>query len=225
MEESTMKVSKLVTAMSIAVVLTAVVWAAQTVSVNMNGRPSSGRMINGAVYVKLADVAAAFDMQVAGKGSAYSLVKPGGANQLQGVNGKLGQELFTGKWKFLVKDVQRVDKYMLKYSDSKFELTAEPGMDLVIVNCRFKNGVRESAYIYFNGMGNTALTDMEEHAYKIKWGDIGGGVADTLLPGSAKDFALVFAVPEGAELKDLVYTIEPVDVKKFGITDLRISLK
>jgi hypothetical protein len=220
-----MRTSRLFWTLSIACFAAAAVWASQAVRVTINGKTVPGRMVDGSVYVKLTEVAKALDMQVAGKSGAYELVKAGGANQLEGVNGKLGEELFTGKWKFLVKDVQRVDKYMLKFADSKFELTADPGNDLVIVTCRFKNGVRESAYIYFNGMGNTALTDMDEHSYKTKWGDIPGGVADTILPGAAKDFALVFSVPKSAELKDLIYTIEPVDVKKFGITNLRISLK
>ena len=44
-------------------------------------------------------------------------------------------------------------------------------------------------------MANTALTDMEEHSFKVKWLDVRGGVADTLLPGVAKDFALVFSIP------------------------------
>ena len=203
----------------------AAVWAAQALRVTVNGKAVQARMIDGSLYVKASDVAAALDMQVTKSGGTYAIKAAGGANQLEGVNGKIGQEIFTGKWKFLVKSAQRLDKYMLRYADSKFELSAEPGQDLVVVECRFKNAVRESAFIYFNGMGNTALTDMEEHAYKIKWMDSPGGVADTLLPGSAKDFALVFAVPHSAELKDLVYTVEPVDVKKFGLTNLRISLK
>lgn len=200
----------------------AAVWAAQAARVTINGKPVSSRTIDGSVYVKLAQ---ALDQQVVKKGGSYELVAAGGANQLEGTRGKLGEELFTGKWKFLVKDVQRTDKYMLKFADSKFEMTADDGNDLVIVTCRFKNGVRESAYIYFNGLTDTAITDLEEHAYKPKWMDVGGGVADTILPGAAKDFAMVFSVPKGAELKDLVYTIEPVDVKKFGLTKLRIALK
>jgi hypothetical protein len=217
---------KLVATAALVGLVVAVVWAAQAaVRVNLNGTPASGRTISGSVYVKLSDVAKAFDMQVVAKGGSYELVKAGGANQLQGLNGKIGEEIFTGKWKFLVKDVQRVEKYMLKFATSKFEMTAEPGSELVIVTCRFKSGVKESATVYFNGLGDTALTDMEEHGYKVKWGDIGGGVAETMLPGSAKDFALVFQVPKEAVLKDLVYTIEPVDLRKYGKTNLRISLR
>src|ERR1044072_1276186 len=205
--------------------IAAVAWAAQAAKVTMNGKSVSGRTIDGSVYVKLSDVASAFNLQVAKKNGGYELVEPGGANQIGGGNGKVGTEIFTGKWKFLVKDVQRVPKYMLKYADSKFEQTADDGNDLVIVNCRFKNGIKESVYMYFNGMADTALTDMEEHGYKVKWMDVGGSVADTILPGAAKDFAMVFSVPKEAELKDLVYSIEPVDIKKYGLTNLRISLK
>lgn len=201
--------------------------AYQAINVTMNGKvvTTSGRMINGSLYVKLADVAKAMDMQVVPKGGSYELVQAGGANMLQGTKGKLGEELFTGKWRFLVKGVQRVDKYMLKYADSKFEHTADEGTDLVVVDCRFKNGVKENVYMYFNGLGKTSLTDMNEQVYKPLWMDSAGGVALDMLPGSAKDFAIVFKVPEGAELKDLVYTVEPVSADKYGITDLRISLK
>ncbi|HVL39982.1 MAG TPA: hypothetical protein VM328_11385 [Fimbriimonadaceae bacterium] len=201
------------------------IWAAQAGRAMINGKPVPGRMIDGSLYVKLSDVAKALDMQIVNRAGVYEVVRPGGANQLQGLTGKVGQELFTGKWRFLVKDVQRVDSYTLKYSESKLELTSDPGSDLVILNCRFKNGVQESVYMYFNGLANTALTDMDEQTYRIKWMDVRGGVADTILPGAAKDFALVFHVPEGAELKDLVYSIEPVDLKKYGLTDLRISLR
>lgn len=203
------------------------VWASQAVRVTMNGKvvTTTGRVIDGSLYVKLADVAKAFDMQVVGKANAYELVKAGGANQLQGTRGKLGEELFTGKWRFLVKDVQRVDKYMLRYADAKFELTPDAGMDIVVVDIRMKNGVQSSVNMYFNGLQNTALADMDEQAYKPKWMDVGGGVASMMLPGSAKDFAIVFFVPKSAVVKDLIYTIEPVDVTTHGMTDVRISLQ
>jgi hypothetical protein len=54
--------------------------------------------------------------------------------------------------------------------------------------------------------------------------DVSGGVASVMLPGSAKEFAIVFSVPEGTEEKDLVYTVEPVS-SEFGVVDLRISLR
>jgi hypothetical protein len=201
--------------------------AFQAIKVSMNGKvvTSTGRMINGSLYVKLADVAKALDLKVVGKGSAYELVPAGGANMLQGTKGKLGEELFTGKWKFTVTGVQRVDKYMLQYADSKFEHTANPGSDLVVVSCRFKNAVNQTVFMYFNGLGNTSLTDMNEQVYKPLWMDSAGGVALDMLPGSAKDFAILFRVPKTAELKDLVYTVEPVNSAKYGVTHLRISLK
>lgn len=219
-----MKGSRLFAVIAIVGLGAALALAFQGVRVTMNGKPATGRMIDGSVYVKLADVAKAFDQTVVSRNGVYSVVPAGGANMLQGTKGKLGQELNTGKWKFLVKGVQRVDSYMLKYADSKFEFTADPGQDLVVVECRFKNAVQESVNMYFNGLQNTSLTDMAEQSYKPKWMDVGGGVASMMLPGSAKDFAIVFSVPESAEVKDLVYTVEPVS-SKYGMVDLRISLK
>jgi hypothetical protein len=181
-------------------------------------------MIEGNVYVKLSDVAKALNQNVSTQGGTYIVAPAGGANMIQGTKGKKGEELFTGKWKFTVTDVQRVDKYMLRFADSKFEMTADSGQDLVVVTCRFKNAVNKSVNMYFNGLQNTSLTDMSEQSYKPKWMDVSGGVASVMLPGSAKDFAIVFSVPEGTEEKDLVYTVEPVS-SEFGVVDLRISLR
>ena len=202
----------------------ALVWSVQAVRTNINGKAVPGRMIDGSVYVKLSDVAKALNQTVTNQGGTYMVAPAGGANMLQGTKGKKGEELFTGKWKFTVTDVQRTDSYMLRFADSKFELTADPGQDLVVVTCRFKNAVNKTVYMYFNGLQNTSLTDMKEQSHKPKWMDVGGGVASNMLPGSAKDFAIVFSVPEGAEEKDLVYTVEPV-TSEFGMVDLRISLK
>jgi hypothetical protein len=199
--------------------------AIQGVRVTMNGKPYSGRMVNGSVYVKLTDVGNAFGQTVVAKGGGYDLVAAGGASMLQGTKGKIGEELFTGKWKFLVKEVQRTDSYMLKHADSKFEYTSSGGdKDLVVVHCRFKNAVNKSVHMYFNGLQNTSITDMNEQSYKPKWMDVGGGVASMMLPGSAKEFAIVFEVAESAEIKDLIYTVEPV-TSEYGMVDLRISLK
>jgi hypothetical protein len=85
--------------------------------------------------------------------------------------------------------------------------------------------VNQTVFMYFNGLGNTSLTDMNEQVYKPLWMDSAGGVALDMLPGSAKDFAILFRVPKTAELKDLVYTVEPVNSAKYGVTHLRISLK
>lgn len=205
--------------------LAAVSFAAlQAVQVKMNGASVNARRIDGSVYVKLADVAKAFDMHIITKGSNFELVPAGGANMLQGTKGKLGEELFTGKWRFLVKDVQRTQKYMLRFANSKFELDAFD-QELIVVTCRFKNGVRETVSVYFNGLGNTAITDMEGRSFKTFHMDTDVGSAEEILPGAAKEFAVIFRVPKGAEIKDMIYTIEAVDLNKWGATDLRISLK
>jgi hypothetical protein len=212
-------------AITIAICLIAgLVWAFQGATVTMNGKSAPGRLIDGSLYVKLTDVAGAFGQTIVKQGSSYALVPAGGANMLQGTKGKIGEELFTGKWRFLVENVQRADAYMLKFADSKFEYPANPGSELVVIQCRLKNAINETVSVYFNGLANTALTDTKEQVYKPVWMDVAGGVASDMLPGSAKTFAIVFSVPKSAELKDLVYTIEPVS-SQFAPTDLRISLK
>lgn len=207
--------------------LLSVVWAAQAAKVTMNGKvvSTSVRVIDGQAYVRLADVAKAFDMTVAKNGASYDLVKAGGANQLKGTAGKLGEEVFTGEWKFTVTDMQRADVYKARFNPNvTWDTTPEAGDELVILTCRFKNAVPKTVYMYFNGLGSTSLTDMAEHAYPVKLFDSRGGVAENILPGAAKEFAVVFAVPKGTEVKDFIYTIEPVssDYKK---VDLRVSLR
>jgi hypothetical protein len=205
----------------------AVAMAAQSGRVMMNGKVVSAdtRVINGTTYVKLADVAKALEMTIVKKGSDLELVKAGGANQLQGTNGKLGEELFTGQWKFTATKMSRVQSYKGKHNPNiTWETEAEPGHELVVVDCRFKNGVNKTVYMYFNGLGNTSLTDMSENVYAVKLYDSKGGVAENILPGAAKEFTIVFSVPKGTEVKDLIYTIEPVS-GEYKKVDLRISLK
>ena len=57
------------------------------------------------------------------KGKAASKKKApapaGGANQVEGLRGKVGDMLFTGRWRFQVQDVQTVDTYTLKVPTSE----------------------------------------------------------------------------------------------------------
>ena len=43
----------------------------------------------------------------------------GGANQVEGLNGTIGQMLFTGRWRFQDKEVKEVDTYTLKVPTSE----------------------------------------------------------------------------------------------------------
>jgi hypothetical protein len=201
-------------------------WVAQSGRVLMNGQvlSSSVKTINGTAYVKLSDVAKAFNMTVVKKGADFELVKAGGANQLQGTTGKLGQEIFTGKWRFVAKSLTRAQSYAPIYSVFKDDApTAEDGQELIVIPCRLKNGMTKKENMYMQG-GNTSITDMDEHAYPMRYLDARDHTAQELLPGSACDFVMVFSVPKDTVLKDFIYTIQPVD-GSLGTVDLRISLQ
>jgi hypothetical protein len=207
----------------------AVVLAAQVSQVTMNGKvvSTSVKTINGTAYVKLSDVAKAFGMTVSKHGGSYELVASGGGDELFGVQGKMGTEFFTGKWRFLAKDMQVVDSYTPRFLADKSPITPfAPDSELVVVTCRLKNGTKEKKEIYFykDLAGNTALTDMDEHGYSPVSIDALNtqGTADFILPGAAKDFAVVFSVPKGIKVKDMVFTVSsPAEVDK---TDIRVSL-
>src|SRR5688500_15525819 len=56
------------------------------------------RIINGRPYAPLADIARGMGQTLAKRGSGYELAAAGGANQVEGLRGKIGDTLFDGKW-------------------------------------------------------------------------------------------------------------------------------
>src|SRR6187551_156373 len=75
----------------------------------LNGKVASTRvrMINGAPYAPLADIARATGQTLVKRGGGYEIIAAGGANQVEGLRGKVGDTLFDGKWRLKVTDVQR----------------------------------------------------------------------------------------------------------------------
>jgi hypothetical protein len=205
----------------------------------VNGSPasSSARLINGRLYAPVDEIAKALNMVVVKRGGGYDLTAPGGANQVEGLNGKVGDMLFDGKWRFQLKDIQVVKTYALrrdggvdpgklggKASIDGRTYTAEAGYTFVIANCLVKNGQKESrAFGSFYGE-HTALTDDQGSSYRpIGW-DQEGGLFTTkeLLPGAGQEIAAIFLVPENVKLKDLVVTLTNVTDRE--PKDVRISL-
>jgi hypothetical protein len=196
------------------------------------------RIINGRPYAPLADIARGTGQIVAKKGSGFELVAAGGANQVEGLRGKVGDTLFDGKWRFKVISVQKVPSYQIRWdggydpgrSGSKIEFVeaksfrAAQGHTLVIANCHVRNGQKTAQALgTFYGQ-NTALADMQGTSYPSIGVDQQGGmfVTKSLLPGAGQDLALIFVVPDSAQLKDLVVTLTNVTDRK--PTDVRISL-
>ncbi|HEX8237583.1 MAG TPA: hypothetical protein VF600_16620 [Abditibacteriaceae bacterium] len=79
-----------------------VAWAATSSKLVTNGKVASTsvRVIDGKAYVPLSDVATSLGMAVVKNGGDYEIKKAGGANQVGNMNGKVGDVLFDGKWRF-----------------------------------------------------------------------------------------------------------------------------
>jgi hypothetical protein len=175
----------------------------------INGKAVTTNFITqgGRAYVPVADVADALDMQVVKHSdSSYELVAKGGANAVSGVEGKIGQTLATSNFVLTVKDVQFTDHYTHRFTGSNVD-DAESGKTMVVFTIRVKNAMTTTQGLSLSN-DKTALTDDQEHGYQ----HFTGGFADwnpnpDVLPGAATDFALVFEVPKGTNLKDLVYEI------------------
>lgn len=153
---------------------------------------------------------------------------PGGANQVQGLNGKIGDVLFDGHWRFQVLSVQPASTYTLavpsseqdyskyhdvaEYADDTHTFTPKAGYTFFVVKCHVKNGQKRTEQIdgYLNDP-KTALADDKENSYSPIAYDMyskGAWVTKELLPGSGEDLTLLFAVPPGTTPKDLVFTLK-----------------
>lgn len=189
----------------------------------LSGKVASSNVImqNGAAYVPIKDVAAALDMTIEKRPDGFALTRSGGANQAEGMQGKVGDDLFNGQVRLKVSEVFRGSSYKRRFSKGD-DIVAPDGQDIVAVVMRFKNGTMKSQFPNVTGKQPTGLTDENEHAFEPRSFPDGTGRNVELLPGAATDFALIFTVPKGAALKDLVYTVDCGILKP---STFRVSLK
>ena len=207
------------------------------------------RILGGRPYVPLADMARAMNgTAVRHADGSYEIKRDGvdtttpsadvvtpapagGAGEVHGTRGKVGQMLFTGKWRFEVLGVDRVAAYDSKFlPDARNFTPAGDTEELVIVRCRLKNGQKTAQKAMLSPIHphNIALTDNEGQSYAPTDFDKRGGSLDegpSLLPGAQTDFAVLFSVPKGAALKDLVFSLQNAyEDTPDGGTDVRIAL-
>ncbi len=174
--------------------------------------------------------------------SATPKQQPGGANQVTGMNGKIGEMLFDGRWRFQVQEVKEVDTYTLNVPGSEQDysryhsvatddptthvFTPKPGNTLIAVKCLAKNGQNTVQQLdCYPPDLKTALTDLEGNSYAPIAYDMrseGAWTSKKLLPGSSQTMTILFAVPPGTKLKDLVFALKNWSDKK--VNNLRISL-
>jgi hypothetical protein len=211
----------------IAVVGSTLAWIGfQRVSVEGKFATSDVIVRNGKTYAPISDIAKAMGMVVVKTSGGYDLVRPGGANMVQGLRGKIGQELFNGKYRFTVLEVVRTSAYKPRFYNPGYDITpSAPSNEILAIICRLKNGTKEPVTIDLLMGANTAVTDMKEQSYAP---DMGAGTdlasrGPKVLPGAAVDFALTFEIPKSAELKDLVFTVNDLTAKPNP--DFRVSLK
>lgn len=213
--------------------------AAQKLFVNGKVASSDLRVIGGKTYVPLADVAKALDYTIQKTTGGYELAKAGGAGQIANKNvGAIGEEIFSGQWKFTVLSVGRVAESVPEYLPNEVwnRRTAASGMEIIVLKCRVKNGTDKKDTIVLDKWegNNTTLTDMDEnafeptqHGYDAKFNEHFPD-GSTFLPGGAVNFNLRFEVPKGAKLKDLVFTVIRYDdrsnTKTKVPTDFRVHL-
>ncbi len=206
----------------------AVVLAFQTTRLFINGKAASNSVIerNGTAYVPLKDVASALGGKLQKTARGYEISEAGGANMIEGISGKVGDQLFNGVARFQVVKVIRGKNYVNQFSGDKQEITPFPvEKDLVVVVCRIKNGTKESQTANLPSGPETALTDTSERSYGPRTGlsiDCPSR-GQQLLPGAAVDFALTFDIPTDAVLKDLVYQVQffgtpGAEKKKFRVS-------
>ena len=202
------------------------------------------RIIDGRPYVPLSDMAKAMNGTLAKhKGGGYDITLggvdtttpeagavAGGANEVRGTRGKIGQVLFNGKWRFSVLSVEHPATYDSQFLPDKRAFTPNGDTEeLVIVRCRMKNGQNETKVAMLSPIHphHTALADNQGQSYAPVDYDKRGGHTDegpTMLPGSQTEFAIVFSVPKGTVLKDLVFSVQNVDEAVEVGTDVRITL-
>lgn len=220
--------------------------SADTLTLNGKTASSDVRSINGTPYVKLADVAKALGMIVVKRpGGGYEIIKAGGANQVNGVKqGKVGDLLFDGRWRFQVIGVQTPDSYTMKvasseptsypadtldYTRASHSVRPKAGYKLVVVQARMINGQKSSQTFWLAPSAerpvNNALADSEGKSYPPVGYDLEGSPIQSprLLPGAKADFAILFVVPSATEIKDLVFTLTNNDSS--GTNDVRVALK
>lgn len=208
----------------------------------LNGKVASTdvRTVNGSPYVKLSDMAKALGMVVVKRPGGYELIKAGGAGQVEGaLQGKIGDTLFDGKWRFTVLGIETADSYTLKapgepypynapvkYNHVTRVLQPEPGHKLIVIQCRIANGQKTTQTLWIVQKDTrTALADTKGESHAPVAHDVAGAPIQTqpLLPGAKKEFPLVFSVPQGTEAKDLIFTLRNNSSSEKG-TDVRISL-
>ena len=204
----------------------------QATSLMINGKVASTRvrMINGEAWVPVKDVASAQGLTVQKRPGGLELVAAGGANQVDGLRGKIGDTVFDGTWRLTVHGFEKVESYHIvsktstdysitggvaNYDDGTF--TPKPGYTLYVADCTVKNGTHEDQQYDWNPIDNkTAVADTSGSNHSWIVFDIPSPSFNSkpIVPGGAINFKICLAVAADAKPQDLIVTLKSLTQKK-----------
>lgn len=222
---------------ALGVAAAAIVVAQGTKRLYFNGEVASNdvRIINGVAYAPLRDIAKAMGTSVSQRpDGSLEIVRQGGANQVDAkLNGKIGDWLFDGGWRFKVNGVRRVSNYTKVnpwYSET--EVSGDEQHDIFLVDYVFRNGMKSALNMDFGGNLTSVANDdgtsnpIEDNDFKY---DGGRFFSKALLPGAEMKGTFILRIPKAEKPKDLIVEFGGLtgytdDVKPKEPTVLRISL-
>ncbi len=210
----------------------------------MNGKTASYdvRTIGGKTYIPIGDVAKALGMSVVKNGQSWEIKKAGGTFQVGDLDGKIGDVLYDGKWRFQVLDITMPEWFKMRTDASPYDhwsvsnydtptrtFTPKDGYKLVVVKVRVTNTLKvpQTMWTAISDKAlRTALTDTDGESFPPIDYDYEGGptVTKAMLPGSNMTFPIIFSLRNDAVLKDLIFTLKNNDSFAKG-NDARVLLR
>ncbi len=201
-------------------------------SVTIDGKVVTHRVkvIAGESWIPVSDLAKAQGLVVTSNGTSIDLTSPGGAEQVKGVTGKVGEMLFTGNWRIEVNSFQKAATYTIKNStstdysvyhgiadlDDKV-FTPKDGYDLYVASCTLKNARKTSVEFDWNPSDNkSAIADDAGSNNPWVVYDIPSPAFNSapILPGAKLDFNICFVVKKDVKLTDIVLTLKALTDEK-----------
>ena len=191
-------------------------------TIEYNGTSAVADVIvkDGHAYVSVSSVAKMLHASVEKSGTTYRFVPFDGARQVEGDYGKIGVPVKLGDANITVTDVFVGSTYKHKFSSG--DESVDGSKQIVAVSIHIQNTLQEKVVCSLMGGDKTALADTHGHSYGPGTFGDWENRAPFLLPGAAVDFALLFNIPAGEEVKDLVYQMEFVAAGKHKIARIHL---
>jgi hypothetical protein len=160
----------------------------------------------------------------------------------EGLKGKIGDVISNGQWRFQVTSMQTPESFAMKTDAEPYDyknlanfdltkrvFTSKTGYTLVVFQCRATNAQKslKRLWVAVSDSANirTALTDMVGGSHAPIGYDFEGGPIQTkpLQSGEAITFAVIFSLPQDAQVKELLFTLAANGEREHS-KDVRVSL-